>query len=150
MKTYLTLILFLVFSVAGFSQHFLEGLWQGTMTRGGIHAQNGYKFELYINVEGSQITGRSYVYINEEEVIEMDIVGKIYSDRSIYFEDIEFVTQQDSLFMPPFNRKYQLVYERSIWTNTMEGYWQEIRPDAFHRTRKRGRIILKKISGKKA
>ena len=150
MKNYLTLMLFLLFATQIFAQHRLEGLWEGTMTRGGIYSDQGYKFELLIEIEGSQIKGRSYVYLSDEEVIEMDVTGKIYGDRSIYFEDIEFISQQDAELFPPFNRKYQLVYHRSIWKNTMEGYWQEIRKEVFHEKRKRGRIFLTKVSGKKA
>lgn len=150
MKNWLTLILVAITLCTGYSQHRLDGLYEGTMTRGGIYSSEGLRFELLLEVKGGEVKGRSYIHIGENEIIEMDIQGKLYNDRSIYFEDIKFVSQTASEIIPPFSRKYQLVFNRSIWDSTLEGYWQEIRSEVFHEKRKRGRISLKKVGGSKA
>lgn len=150
MKNWLTLILLAAVTTTGYTQHRLDGLYEGTLTRGGIYSKEGLRFELLLEVKGNKVKGRSYIHISENEVIEMDIRGILYNDRSIYLEDTNFVSQTDSEITPPFNRKYQLVFNRSIWDSTLEGYWQEIRTDVFHEKRHRGRIFLKKVGGSKA
>lgn len=132
------------------AQKHLEGLWSGEITKGGIYSKEAYKFELYIEVEKGKIKGRSYIYVENDEIIQMDVNGKLYEDRSIYLTDIEFIPIEGSTLIPPFTRKYQLVYNRSIWENSMEGYWQEIIPKPLAEKRRRGRISLKKIKDSKA
>lgn len=150
MKNWLTLMLVAVTLSTGYTQHRLDGLYEGTLTRGGIYSKEGLRFELLLEVKGNEVIGRSYLHIDKNEIIEMDISGRLYQDRSIYFEDIKFVSQTDSEIIPPYNRKYQLVFSRSIWESTLEGYWQEIRSEVFHEKRHRGRIFLKKVGGSKA
>ena len=59
------------------AQTYLPGLWKGSrnwvMTKGGIEAKDGYTFELFLELEGSYLKGRSYVHLNETEVIEMQV-----------------------------------------------------------------------------
>ncbi|MEN0005847.1 MAG: hypothetical protein AAF798_16985 [Bacteroidota bacterium] len=129
----------------GFSQKQLLGLWEGVITDGGIHTDEGFKFQLYIlEINKNKLVGRSYVYLSEEEVVEMDIEGVIYGDRSIYFRDINFVPLEGGVTKAPYNRKYEVLYNRSIWDTKIEGYWQEIMPQVFADHRQRGRIKLKK------
>ena len=150
MKIITTVLVSLFIVTAGFAQKGLEGLWEGTITKGGIYSEAGDRVELFLEVEGSKISGRSYVHMPDGKVVEMELKGSFYQDRSIYLEDIEFVPPADSSYVPPFSRKYQLIYTRSIWNNKLEGYWQQIIPTPFHSSRKRGRIFLKKVSSKKA
>lgn len=149
MKRNILSALILLIALSLSAQKSLEGLWVGTVT-GGIHSETGYKFEMIIEVEGGTIKGKSYVHLGPDEVIEMELRGRMYQDRSIYMQDIEFVATEGKEILPQFYRKYQFAYSRSIWESSLEGYWQEIREDAFHPNRKRGRIILKKVGKDKA
>lgn len=133
------------------AQKHLEGLWEGIMTRGGIDTEDGYKFELLLRLEGRFIKGRSYIYLSEKEIIEMDIRGVIYQDRSAYIQDIEFIPlEEDSSVLPPFYRKYQFIYNRSVFGSKLEGYWQQMLIGPFDGKRQRGRILLKKKEESKA
>ena len=149
MKKNRLLLLCVLMSVLATGQKSLEGLWVGTITDG-IHSTTGYKFEMIIEIEDKNIKGRSFVHISPDETIEMELSGRMYEDRSVYMTDIRFIPTAGQNVTPLFNRKYQFAYDRSIWESTLEGYWQEIRDDAFHPNRQRGRIILKKLSNSKA
>jgi hypothetical protein len=148
---YLSLwLLFLGLPVFGQAQKHLEGLWEGYITRGGIHAKDGYPFELFLEIKGKQLNGRSYIHIAKDQIIEMDIRGTIYMDQSIYLQDIRFIPLKDSQLAPGFYRRYQMVYQRSIWESTMEGYWQEVTDKPMNEQRQLGRIYLKKKEASKA
>lgn len=149
MKINLLLIAFSLISVCAIGQKSLAGVWVGTITDG-IKSTTGHKFEMIIEIEGDEIKGRSFVHMSPDEVIEMEVRGKMYWDRSIYLHDIEFIPTAGQKTAPPFSRKYQFAYDRSIWESTLEGFWQEIRGDTFHPNRQRGRIILKKTGNTKA
>lgn len=149
-KCLLLLFACCLFFPAAYAQKHLEGLWEGVIAKGGIYSNSGYKFELLIELDGSKVTGRSYIYVDDDQIIEMDIKGLLYADRSIYLEDMGFIASGENEFVPPFNRKYQLIYSRSIWDNKLEGYWQQIITSPFDRMRKRGRVYLKKVEKKKA
>lgn len=126
----------------------LEGRWEGVITKSGIQTTEGYKFELFIKVKNGRITGRSYIHLSETEIIEMDVKGIMYGDRSVYISDVNFIAAEGSDFTPPFARKYQFIHNRSIFDSTLEGYWQQVIKDPFNETRQRGRILLKKIESK--
>mgnify|MGYP006283230355 CR=1 FL=1 len=150
MRITLLLAMLLLAELPLSGQKHLEGLWEGYITKGGLHTEDGYKFELLIKLDGHRITGRSYIHLEEGKVIEMDVRGYLYQDRSISLKDIEFIPAAGSDLLPPFNRKYQMIYTRSIWESKLEGYWQEIITSPFDQRRDRGRIILKKNTGSKA
>ncbi len=139
----------MLLTIPAIAQKSLEGFWVGTITNG-IRSDIGYKFEMIIEVKDNVIKGRSFVHIGPDEIIEMELRGKMYHDRSVYMTDVEFIASEGKEVLPPFNRKYQFAYFRSIWDSKLEGYWQEIRPDAFNPKRQRGKIILKKLSNTKA
>ena len=126
----------------------LEGRWEGVITKSGRHSTEGYKFELFIKVENGQITGRSYIHLNDRQIVQMDITGKMYGDRSVYIEDVNYIAAEGETYIPPFARKYQFIHNRSIFDSSLEGYWQQIIKDPFNNTRERGRILLKKIKSK--
>jgi hypothetical protein len=148
---FFVLLLFLIAAAPALdAQKHLEGLWEGVITRGGLHAKTGYRFQLFLQIEGHRLRGRSYVYLDGEKVVEMSLRGSLYEDRSVYFHDIEFIPAEGSSVEPPFFRKYQMIYSRSIWENKLEGYWQEIIDAPLDGKREYGRIYLKKIDGSKA
>lgn len=128
-----------------FSQVSLEGSWVGTITTGGLNSKQTYKFELVLARSGKNtLKGRSFVHLSPSEVIEMDISGKLYGDQSIYLEDLVYLPSEGREATPPYDRKYELIFNRSIWDSNLEGFWQEKRPDPFFPMRSRGRIFLKK------
>lgn len=151
MRRFATILCLLFFSVAvSPAQKGLAGIWEGTLTWGGLDSYESYKFELLIQVEGNRIKGRSYIHLSEGEILEMDVRGYLYQDRSMAFRDIEFIPAVESELSPRFYRKYQLIYNRSIFGSTLEGYWQEIIISPFDQYRDRGKITLKKKDPSKA
>jgi hypothetical protein len=152
-RTIITLLLFCLAGVAyvGAQSGALEGLWQGTMTLGGLESKKKVKFELYLQKKKSKIVGRSYLHLSDTRIIEMEVQGTLYGDLSIYLRESEFVpfpgTEEEK--PPEFNRKYQLMYMPSIWNTKMEGFWQEITGESFSENRKLGRIKLKKLKDPK-
>lgn len=148
---YCSLILIL-FAASGYSQRGLAGLWKGKITKGGIYSNDGYDFELYLEVDGKKLKGRTYVYIGKEEVVEMQIRGYIYNDRSMNLFEYEFIPQPENGLPPDFDRKYQLVYKNSAFKDriSLNGYWQQVTGIPLMPERKRGRIFLKKVSSTKA
>ncbi len=147
----LALFIILTFSIVGLSaQSAPEGLWEGTITVGGIHSRQGYKFQMYLEATGKRLKGRTYIYLDNEQVIAMDVVGRIYSDRSIDLQDIRLVDTSGRDLPAAFSRSYQMVYRRGLYDNAIEGFWQEMRPDTEDGKRERGRIVLKKSTASKA
>jgi len=128
--------------------HPLAGRWEGIITQSTHNSTDGYKFELFIKVENNRISGRSYIHISDRQIVQMDISGKMYGDRSVYLEDINFITAEGDTYVPPFTRKYQFIHNRSIFDSSLKGYWQQIITDPFNKKRERGRILLKKIKSK--
>lgn len=128
----------------------LDGLWEGTITTGGIESSQGYPVQLYLKRSGKTVTGRSYVYISETEVIEMELEGRLYDDLSIYIDEVKYINHQEGDEVPDFLRKYQLIWNRSINGSSINGYWQEIRKEIFDTQRQRGRIFLKQRVNNKA
>ncbi|MCB0571383.1 MAG: hypothetical protein KDC66_16545 [Phaeodactylibacter sp.] len=140
----------LFFSVLALNaQKGLSGLWEGKITFGGIYSEESYRFELYLQAKDGRIKGQSYIYVSEDSIITRQLSGRMYEDRSIYLEEVD-----PSLFpasgewlpgdTPAFNRKYQVLFDRSIWDTKLEGFWQEVTPHTFHYKRQRGRVLLRK------
>ncbi|PSR14417.1 MAG: hypothetical protein DA408_12735 [Bacteroidetes bacterium] len=128
----------------------LDGLWEGTITVGGITSTKGYPVQIYLERSGRKVTGRSYVYLSKNRVVEMNMAGHLYEDLSIYIDEVTFVDRQKDGYVPPFLRKYQLSWNRSINGSSLNGYWQEDRKEIFAGDRERGRIFLKKVVSNKA
>lgn len=146
----LCLLLLCVASVS--AQRGLAGVWKGKITKGGIYSNDGYDFELYLEVDGKNLRGKTYVYLPDNEVIEMQVRGYIFNDRSLDLYEYEFIPQPEQGLPPDFDRKYQLVFKNSAFESqiSLNGYWQQVTPQPFMPERKRGRIFLKRISISKA
>ncbi len=142
MKTlFLTCFLFPLFLSA---QATLDGLWEGTMTVGGIYSSEALPMQLYITIEGSEIKGRSYVTLPNGEILRMDLLGYYYGDRSMTLVEVAFAGDVENEIMPEFNRQYQIVYRPDIWNSELRGFWQEVTDLTFSDTRRMGRMVLKK------
>lgn len=135
-------------SISAQGAYQLEGLWEGTLTLG--ESGRGYPMELYLEKTGSRVKGRAYIYVSMEKTIVTELKGVKYEDFSIYIDDTEFVEVKGSDYKPPFLRKYQLMWRRSINGSTLNGHWQENRKDIFDKQRQRGHVYLKKVVNTKA
>ena len=133
----------------------LNGLWEGTITEGGIYSNQGHRFQLYLEANEKYIKGRSYIHVSADSIVQMQLRGQRYQDNSIYLEEVDPTWTQEEedaieegASPKQFSRKYQFIYKRSIWDPSLEGYWQEVTPTPFHFKRERGRIFLEKRSSK--
>ncbi|WP_367387963.1 hypothetical protein [Lewinella sp. LCG006] len=140
----------LLFSWSLAAQLQFEGLWEGTITVGGIQSTKGYPVQIYLERQGKKVSGRSYVYLSDTRIVEMNLSGFLYDDLSVYLDEVEYVNRNGDNYVPPFLRKYQLMWNRSINGSSLNGYWQEIRQEIFDAKRERGRIFLKKVVNNKA
>lgn len=148
--TLLVLLLLPVFTLS--AQKGLKGKWEGTITFGGYNKKAGDKFELYIEIKGHRVNGRTYIHQNNGEVISREFKGRIYADRSMYLEEIpEPTADKDTDFQTPSKlRRYQFLYTRSIFESTLEGHWQEMIKDPLNKKRVIGRIYMTKADKSKA
>ncbi|CAH1001765.1 hypothetical protein LEM8419_02671 [Neolewinella maritima] len=144
------LLSLLLLPTLSFAQTSLDGLWEGTMTVGGIYSNEALPMQLYITTEGSTVTGRSYVTLPDGEVLRMDLSGRIYGDRSISLVEISFVGDAANEIMPEFSRQYQIVYKPDLWNSELRGYWQEVTDLTFNTLRRRGRMVLRKQKNERA
>lgn len=129
---------------SGQAQKGIEGLWEGTMTVGGIYSDEALPMQLYLTVEGNKVKGRSYVTLPDGEILRMDLEGYFYGDRSIGLHEVAFAGDGENKIMPEFNRKYQIVYKKDIWDSELRGFWQEQTKVTFRKDRRRGRMVLTK------
>ena len=139
-----SLLLLLSLPTVLFCQTSLDGLWEGTMTVGGIYSNEALPMQLYITTEGSEVTGRSYITLPDGEILRMDLSGYLYGDRSIQLVEVAFAGDPANDIIPEFNRQYQIVYRPDIWNSELRGYWQEVTDLTFSDGRRMGRMILSK------
>ncbi|MEL6720655.1 MAG: hypothetical protein AAFO82_09590 [Bacteroidota bacterium] len=131
---------------------YLSGYWKGYITQGSLEATVGLPFEMYLEVKGYSVKGRTYVHQKNGEVIEMEVSGRLYSDNSLYLTEQQFIEREGSDVKPDHVKKYQFIYNRSIFEsdNSLDGYWQEIIETPLALKRRRGKIVMKKGSAGKA
>ena len=140
-----TLVLsLLLFPLLLSAQSKIDGLWEGTMTIGGIYSSEALPMQLYITTEGNEVKGRSYVTLPNGQILRMDLSGYYYGDRSMKLEEVAFAGDAQNEIMPEFNRQYQIVYRPDLWDSELRGFWQEVTDLTFSETRRMGRMTLKK------
>ena len=149
MKKIALLLFFSLFLFSLQAQKNLKGHWEGTISFGGHEKKDGVRFELYIIVTGKKVKGETFIYKSKSEVVSQTFTGRIFDDHSIYIE--EFIDDKN----PPFPtigtpKKYQFIYNRSIFDSSMEGWWQDIIKNPFDETRERGRVYMQKSKATKA
>lgn len=123
----------------------LAGVWEGTMTVGGIYSSQELPMELYLLVDGKKIEGRSYVRMPDGTVVQMNLKGTYHFDHSMSLQEVEFVGNPTNDYLPKFSRQYQMVWKADLWNAGLNGFWQEITEQTFDHYRRRGRIKLKKV-----
>lgn len=131
------------------SSKYLNGYWKGYITKNSLSETTGLSFELYLEVQGSTIKGRSYVFEEDGTVTEMEISGYIHKDRSISLGDARFLPLGEKE-LPPYVKQYQFIHNRSIFDteNVLNGYWQEIVETPLSLVRRRGKCVLRKVEVK--
>lgn len=146
---YAFLLLLIPLSVSSaFAQKGMEGLWDGKIFVGGINSEQFIRFQLFLEVEGDRITGKSVVYPKNSQIVEMKIFGYMYGDRSVYMEETEFLPLEEDQLPPAYRRKFQFIFKRSTWESTLEGFWQQVIRSPMDKKRARGKIFLKRMKDK--
>jgi hypothetical protein len=135
------------------AQNGLEGLWEGTITQGDLTRTDGHRFELYLTVENGVIEGVSTIYVSQDSIIKQKLRGRMYQDRSVGLQEVDEGQYKEAARkrdMPEsaFFRKYQFIFNRSLYESSLNGYWQEVTPTPLSVERKKGRIFLKRKSSK--
>lgn len=99
-----------------------EGEWKGILTQEGVE----YPMTVEFKREGKQLIGHTNVIIRDS-VYGGKIYGRVHKDYSMNLWDHveEDVIYPDSL-PPILRRRYQLLYRRSAFGDTIEGHWQEV------------------------
>ena len=126
------------------AQKGLDGVWEGTITIGGIYSTQALPIQLYLTVEGNRVEGRSYVKTGENTTVQMHLSGRVFRDNSIQLSEVEFIGDEENDQFPKFNRQYQLIWKRDLWEAGLNGYWQEVTNITFAKFRQRGRLKLTK------
>lgn len=146
MKYLLTFAVFLFISTTTHAQQYLPGLWAGTLTQ----EDTEYRVEIYLVRKRQKLTGRSYIYLPDGEIVEGEIKGKLHQDLSMNIYDMKIVRPNelnDSLHFP---RHFQLLYRRSFNEMKLTGYWQDWHHSAGDAKRKQGKIKLERKAPGKA
>lgn len=139
----LFLSLFILNTLSG--QQYLPGLWKGTLTQG----DKEYRVEIYIVKKRSKLSGRSYVYLDDNQVVQGELKGRLHDDLSMNLYDVKIVQpseNRDSLLH--FPRHFQLLYRRSFDDMKLQGYWQDWHHRASDPKRRQGRILLERKADK--
>lgn len=123
------------------AQDRLAGLWQGKLVKDG----QAYPLQLYLVQRGSQIEGKSWLYEPDGHITEMKIFGVVHRDWSVTL--YEAVPPSGHLAGERFDfpRDYQLLFERSIWKQTLEGYWQKQTGLPLQADTPHGKVSLRKV-----
>lgn len=147
----LLITLGILLPAALFAQKRLEGLFEGTITLGGLESSRAIRVEMYLKINQQQVSGRSYVHLKEGKTVEMELRGWFYEDFSIYMEEFREITPRDEeAGAAPFFRKYQLKYGGNFDDVRLTGFWQEVTETPFSKQRQLGRVRLAKVKTSKA
>ncbi len=118
----------------------LSGLWLGKITQDEGGYASDYVFEIYIRQDGSKISGRSYVYV-DNIYASFDISGSLHSEVYMDLKDSEILESKVNEGMEWCLKKYQLVFKIKNGVYHLEGFWQG---ETSFSTCIPGKIFLKK------
>lgn len=145
MKYSLYILFFIAYvSTEVYSQKHLQGRWEGSLIQDGKE----YILKMDITRKGQKIKAEVYCITNDTTFTRTVANGRLYSDRSVYLEDIEIIFPSDPIEGLHFEKQFQLLYERDFNTITLNGYWQE-QKNVSKDYQKIGQIRLTKILNKK-
>lgn len=139
------LILFSSIFTPAVAQTYLPGLWSGELTQG----TETYRFEIFIKRKKQKLTGRTYLYLSNNEVVTMEFRGVLHNDLSMNIYEMKMVEPIDDTENPIyFPRTFQLLYNRKMNSLKMTGYWQEMHISATDEKRRFGRVFLSRTTDK--
>ena len=118
-----SLVLFLFVCTFCLAQEDVSGSWTGKITQNDGGYRKNYKFELYLIQNGSQLSGRSYVYF-DDIYAEMSLKGYINAANELWFSELEIVDFRELRGMEWCikNGKLQLKKIGNHWK--LEGFWK--------------------------
>lgn len=137
-------LFFLLFSTLGNAQRYLPGLWQGTLIQG----DEEYPIEIFIVRNRQKLSGRTYIYLGDQETVEAEINGRLHKDLSMNLLESRIVHPEvpdDSLH---FLHHFQLIYTRSFNDLELRGHWQDWKHNPTDPKRRRGTLTLKRKASK--
>lgn len=133
------------------AQERLQGLFEGTLTVGGLESSRKIRLEMFLRFKGQEISGRSYVHLENRQVVEMELKGYLYGDFSVYLQEVGYIqSDEQSPEQPPYFRKYQMQYSGNFEEVILTGFWQEETDAPLGEKRELGRVRLRKVKGSKA
>ena len=112
----------LFFTFLGFAQTDISGNWIGTITQNEGGYRSKYKFELFLFQDGSEITGRSYVYV-DDIYAEMILRGRIIGN-TLSFQETEIIQFKELQGMEWCIKSCLLQLSRLGKKMKLEGKWE--------------------------
>lgn len=143
-------LIFLLCTGATYSQERLQGLFEGSLTLGGLESSRRLRLEMILRIEDGRVSGRSYVHLGRNEILEMELRGYFYQDFSIYLEETKEIGLPGEKSLSAYPRKYQLKYSGSFDEVYLNGFWQQVSEAPLEEGRQLGRVRLRKTRGGKA
>lgn len=146
------LLLFFIFlfsiQITTAQRDYLSGYWRGKMAQGIENEVYSVRFELYLEVKGNKIKGKSYLYQRDGHIVEMRVEGYIHQDLSVSLYDTSLIPSEEDEIVPKYYKQYQFVHNRSIFEslNTLEGYWQQVVEKYGEKKRQYGKLVLQRVN----
>lgn len=137
----LFLLLLIFFNTPLLAQSAITGNWKGVITQDDGGYRTKYDFELYIYQKDNQISGRSYVYV-DDIYCEMKVEGTIQGGLMIHIRETAMVDSKQIDGMEWCFKKADLVLQKDREKYKLTGRWEGM--TSFSNCIP-GRVILQKI-----
>lgn len=101
----------------------VNGFWKGTLTmRGGCFAEN--HIELQISINGENVTGDSYHYLDADNYIRKKLTGKFYpASKKLIVQEGEVITYNIPFTCVICVKTFELEYSKKGNIETLSGNW---------------------------
>jgi hypothetical protein len=123
MKYAAPLLTLLLFALPAAAQIDLSGSWTGTLTQDAGGYRSNYRFEMYLVQKGSQLTGRTYVSVDDINAV-LEIVGDVVGNNLVRFRETKFVKYTELETMEWCYKTGVLELKRSGSTLRLQGTWE--------------------------
>ncbi len=101
----------------------VTGQWKGKITQNEGGYKTSYEFEIYLTQKGNEVTGRSYVFIDDIFAI-MELKGKVKGGKVLLLEETRIVDHKKHEDMEWCIKKAQLLLKKKDDQHKLEGFWQ--------------------------
>jgi hypothetical protein len=105
------------------AQNTFSGMWLGSITQNEGGYRPTYSLEMYLNQNGKEITGRSYVYF-DKYFAEMELKGEIKKGNVLHFYEVKIVNFDEPEGMVWCIKQGQLRLRPVKKGFRLEGPWQ--------------------------